>query len=187
MTRPVYSDPVNPELPTREEYEELFAAQREKLRRMAYLFLHEESAVEDAVQETCTRGLAKLHTFRSESRFDVWVYSIALNVCRQAYRKARLEEKLSDPQRQGTARRASRGPLTSLMRREQASRLAIALGYLTDLQREAFVLHYVEELPYEAIAPMLGISVVGARGMAHRARRVLRSKLPPSFDIPGAR
>ncbi len=178
---------MKPELPAREEYEELFGAQREKLRRMAYLFLHEESAVEDAVQETFTRGLAKLHTFRAESRFDVWVYSIALNICRQAYRKARLEEKLADPKRGGAGRRASRGPLTSLMRREQASRLAIALGYLTDLQREAFVLHYVEELPYESIAPMLGVSVVGARGLAHRARRVLRSKLPPSFEMPGSR
>jgi RNA polymerase sigma factor (sigma-70 family) len=187
LTRPVYSAQVKSDLPTRGEYEELFAAQREKLRRMAYLFLHEEAAVEDAVQETFTRGLAKLHTFRAESRFDVWVYSIALNVCRQAYRRARLDEKLTDPRGRGASRRSIRGPLTSLMRREQASRMAVALGYLTDLQREAFVLHYVEELPYESIAPMLGVSVVGARGLAHRARRVLRSKLPPSFEMPGAK
>ena len=179
--------PVNPDLPTRDQYEELFAAQREKLRRMAYLFLHEESAVEDAVQETFTRGLAHLHTFRAESRFDVWVYSIALNVCRQAYRKARIEQKLADPRGKIAGRRVGRGPLTSLLRREQASRLAIALGFLTDLQREAFVLHYVEDLPYEAIAPMLGVSVVAARGLAHRAKGVLRTKLPANFAMPGGR
>ena len=166
------------DVPTREEYEALFAAQRDKLGRMAFLFLHEPSAVEDALQETFTLGLANLHKFRSESRFDVWVYSIALNVCRQAYRKARQEQKLADPKRKNGGRRAGRGPLTSLLRREEASRLAVALGFLTDLQREAFVLHYVEELPYEAIAPMLGVSVVGARGLAHRARQVLRTKLP---------
>jgi RNA polymerase sigma-70 factor (ECF subfamily) len=174
------------EPPSREEYERLFASQRERLGRMAFLFLHEENAVEDALQETFTLGLAHLHTFRAESRFDVWLYSIALNVCRQAYRKARTQQRLSDARRKNNGRRASRGPLTSLIRREQASRLAVALGFLTDLQREAFVLHYVEELPYDAIAPMLGVSVVGARGLAHRARSVLRSKLPANFEMPGA-
>lgn len=168
---------------TRTEYEKVFEEQREKLRRMAFLFLHEDAAVEDALQETFVHGLASLHTFRSESRFDVWLYSVALNVCRQAYRKARREEKAS--RREGSSR--GRGPLTSLLRREDAMRLAVALGFLTDLQKEVFILHHVEELPYEEIAPMLGVSVVGARGLALRAKQKLREKLPPSFALPGGR
>src|SRR5689334_25363980 len=78
---------------SREDYEQQFVAQSEKLRRMAFLFLHEPAAVEDVIQDAFTLGLAHLHTFRAESRFDVWLYSIALNVCRQACRRARLEKK----------------------------------------------------------------------------------------------
>lgn len=167
----------------REGFEALFRAQSEKLRRMAFCFLHDEGASEDALQEAFTRGLASLHRYRGESRPEVWLYSIGLNVCRQAYRKARIQDALAEP----VARRVSRqrGPLTSLLRRETATRLSIALGFLTDLQREAFILHSVEELPYEEIAPLLGVSVVGARGLAHRAREKLKTKLPPGFQLPG--
>lgn len=174
----------------RQAYESLFQAQIEKLRRMAFLFLHERAASEDAVQETFTRGLAHLHTYRGGSKPEVWLYSIALNVCRASYRKARAREGHADTTRLDRGRgrsSAPRGPLTSLIRRETATRLALALGYLTDLQREAFVLHYVEDLGYDAIAPMIGVSTVGARGLAHRARRVLREKLPENFALPGDR
>lgn len=168
-------------VPTKQEYEKVFEEQKDKLRRMAYFFLHEDAAIDDALQETFIRGLASLHTFRRESRFDVWLYSIALNVCRQMYRRARREESVASRDA-----RAGRGPVTSLVRREDASRLALALGHLTDLQKEVFILHYVEELPYEELAPMLGISVVGARGLALRAKEKLRSKLPKDFALPGA-
>ena len=174
----------------RKSYEALFQAQIEKLRRMAFLFLHERATAEDAVQETFTRGLAHLHTYQGGAKPDVWLYSIALNVCRSAYRKAQSREGHADTTRLDRGRGrggAPRGPLTSLIRRETATRLALALGYLTDLQREVFVLHYVEELGYEAIAPMVGVSTVGARGLAHRAKRVLRERLPANFALPGDR
>lgn len=171
----------------RRAYEDLFRQQADRLHRMAYLFLHDRGAAEDAVQETLARGLAKFRSFRKESRPDVWLYSIALNVCRQHLRRAKVKESLAGPEMLDGGRplrRISRGPLTSLMRRETALCLAIALGFLTDLQREAFVLHYVEELPYEAVAPMLGVSLVACRGLAHRARKMLLSKLPPNISPP---
>lgn len=172
---------------SRARFEEVFHQQADRLHRMSYLFLHDRIAAEDAVQETFARGLAKFHSFRKEARPDVWLYSIALNVCRQHLRKAKVREALAGPEQLDRGRhpgRSGRGPLTSLMRRETALCLSIALGFLTDLQREAFVLHYVEELPYEAIAPMLGVSLVACRGLAHRARKTLLVKLPPNIARP---
>lgn len=169
----------------RRVYEELFEVQAPRLHRMAYLFLHNAHAAEDAVQETFARGMAAYPGFRGDARPETWLYSIALNICRMRLREAELREGLASFQALDGGRlpgRASRGPVTSLMRRETAARLALALGYLTDLQRESFVLHYVEELPYEAVAPMLGVSVVAARGLAHRARKILLTKLPPGLE-----
>ncbi len=153
---------------------------------MAYLFLHDAHAAEDAVQEACARGLAAFHSFRGDSTPEVWLYSIALNTCRQRLREAEVREGLASFQVLDAGRapgRPIRGPVTSLVRRETAARLALALGYLTDLQRESFVLHYVEDLPYEAVAPMLGVSVVAARGLAHRARKILLAKLPAGLEL----
>lgn len=49
------------------------------------------------------------------------------------------------------------------------------------------MLHYVEELPYQAVSPLLGVSIVAARALAHRAREVLKTKLPAPFALPGDR
>lgn len=168
----------------RPAFQRVFHEQEAKLLRMAWLILHDEAAAEDAVQETFTKGLARLGSYRGDARPEVWLYSIALNVCRLHLRKSRVREELADGEVLDRGRkpgRSTRGPLTSLMRRETGTRLAIALGFLTELQREVFILHYIEGLPYEAIAPMLDVSVVGARGLAHRARQILRSRLPPNI------
>lgn len=171
------------------KFESLFEAQEARLFRMAYLFLHDATTAEDAIQETFVQGLAAYPGFRGDSKPDVWLYSIALNQCRQHLRRSKVREGLADREKldRGLAPgRVMRGPLTSLVRRETASCLAIALGHLTDLQRESFVLHYIEELPYETVAPMLGVSVVAARGLAHRARKILLAKLPPNLSHPFA-
>ncbi len=171
----------------RAAYAELFQGHAPRLQRLAYLILHDSASAEDAMQETFTRGLDKVRTWRGEARPDVWLYSIALNVCRKQLRKDSVREASASPDDLEGGRRPGRTPrgvLTSIVRRETSRRLAIALGFLTDLQREVFVLHYVEGLPYDEIAPLLGVSVVGARGLAHRAKAVLREKLPPNISLP---
>jgi RNA polymerase sigma-70 factor (ECF subfamily) len=171
----------------RDAYAELFGRHAARLQRVAYLILHDAPLAEDAVQEAFARGLDKIASWRGEAKPDVWLYSIALNVCRRQLRRAALREgtaapsDLEDGRRPG---RAARGVFTSVVRRETSRHLALALGFLTELQREVFVLHYVEGLPYDAIAPMLDVSVVGARGLAHRAKEVLRAKLPPNVSLP---
>lgn len=171
----------------RDAYAELFERHATRLGRMAYLILHDSSSAEDAVQEAFARGLDKIRTWRGEAKPDVWLYSIALNVCRQHLRKDSVREASAAPADLEGGRRPGRTPrgvFTSVVRRETSRHLAIALGFLTDLQREVFVLHYVEGLAYDLIAPMLDVSVVGARGLAHRAKEVLRAKLPPNISLP---
>lgn len=171
----------------RSAYATLFERHAPRIYRMAYLLLHDAAAAEDAVQETFARGITALPRYRGDAKPDVWLYSIGLNVCRRTLRDEKVREDPMAPEKLEGGRRPgrlSRSVLTSLVRRETASRLAVALGYLTDLQREVFVLHYVEGLPYESVSQLLGVSVVGARGLAHRARQILRSKLPPNILLP---
>lgn len=170
-------------------YAALFERHADRIRRVAYLLLHNTVAAEDAVQEAFTRRLARLESFRGESRPDVWLYGIGLNVCREYLRQERTREQSAHPRTLEGGRlpgRTVRGVVTSAMRREAARDLAIALGHLTDGQREVFVLHYIEGLPYSQISDLLGLSPVAARSMAHRAKSVLREKLPRHISLPRA-
>jgi RNA polymerase sigma-70 factor (ECF subfamily) len=166
-------------------YAELFRRYSERIARLAYLLLHDAASAEDAVQETFTNGLAKIHTWRGDSTPIAWFSAIALNVCRRTLRDRRTHAELAGPEALEAAHRpgsAHRGVVTSVVRRETARRLSVALGFLTDAQREVFVLHYVEGLPYDVIADMLKTTPGAARALAHRGRAVLQERYPSPLE-----
>jgi RNA polymerase sigma factor (sigma-70 family) len=70
-------------------------------------------------------------------------------------------------------------PLDRIIRQEQTAQMLDALGGLTDLARECFVLRWIENESYASIAAALGKSQQQVRGMCHAAMRQLRDKLAP--------
>lgn len=165
----------------RASYGALFARHADRIWRMAYLLLHHAEAADDIAQETFTRGLEHIRSYRGEAPPRAWFSSISINLCRHYLRDEHQEPNLANAEALEHGRRLSRprtrGVLTNMIRRERNRKLALALGYLTWPQREVFVLHYVDEMPYEEIAQLLGITPGAARALAHRAKGVLREKL----------
>ena len=165
----------------RSTFEKVFLRHAERLTRVAYLMLHDEAAAEDAVQETFAAAWEKRGGFRGEADPSTWLYSILLNICRLFLRGKRGEARRVDAEVLDLGRplvRSPRGVFTSVVRREVKLQLVLALGWLPEDQREVFVLHYVEGLPFDAIAAMLGLNPSTARVLGHRARGVLMEKMP---------
>lgn len=162
-------------------YARLVERYGDSIRRVCFLLLHCPHAAEDATQETFAQALARISQYRGEGEPRSWFYSIALNVSRRWLRgeekRAALSRRKDDPQGRWMGF-SPRGLLTSLVRRETVQQLAIAMGYLTEGQRESFILFYVEDLPYEEIAQILGLSSGAARALSHRARAILQTKVP---------
>ena len=162
-------------------YGELFEKYRERISRMAYAIVHDQSAAEDVVQETFLKGLDRIATYRAEAAPRAWFSSIALNVCRHRLREGKREaERAGERQLDGGKRLwrpRTRGAATKVVQQENNRLLAVALGFLTEAQREVFVLHYDQGLAYEEIAQIVGIRPGAARALAHRAKAALRDKL----------
>ncbi len=164
----------------REAFGALFQRRSPGIWQMAYLLLHSADAAEDVVQETFVRAFEHVADFRGESEPRSWLSAIALNACRRMIRKKVSGAASAETSRLEAGRPLSpprRGVLTSLLRRESNRRLALALGFLTEAQREVFVLHYVEELPYEEVARLLETTPGAARALSQRARTILQEKL----------
>jgi RNA polymerase sigma-70 factor (ECF subfamily) len=162
----------------RAAYASLFHRHASRVGRLAYLLLHDWDSAEDVVQETFLRGLVRLDTFRFDSSPRSWFVAIALNLVRNLKRAGRLKPASTDPAALDGFGPPRRGVVTSVLRRETSGQLAVALGYLTPAQREVFVLHYIEGLPYDDIAPLQKISAAAARQSAHRARDILKERIP---------
>jgi len=167
-------------------YALLFKRHADRIWRMAYMILHSSAAAEDVTQETFTRGLTHIASYRGEAEPRAWFSSIALNLCRHYLRDKNKEAELADSaklERGGrVGRPRTRGALSSAVRRETNRLLAVALGYLTQAQREVFVLHYVDDLPYEEVSQILEIRPGAARALAHRAKAVLQKQLGPALN-----
>lgn len=164
-----------------EAYGQLFERSRERIYRLAYGFLHDAAGAEDCVQETFTKGLANLSSYRGESHPRGWFSSIAMNVCRRRLRDGKhQQEGASDRTLEGGRRfwrPQTRAPLSKVVLQEDFRLLALAMGYLTEPQREVFLLHYLQELSYDEIGGILGIRAGAARALSHRAKAMLRDKL----------
>ena len=156
---------------------------RTRLYKIAHMMLGEAAAAEDVAQETIARAIEHVASFHGGDFFD-WVCTLAINLCRARRRAAQRGPVSMDPAALERHRLASPqpGPATRIVRNEAHERAAVAMERLPEHLREAFILHYIEDLPYEAISEILGISVVAARLRAMRARRALRADFLPFLE-----
>jgi RNA polymerase sigma-70 factor (ECF subfamily) len=135
--------------------------------------------VADVVQEVFVTALAKRSGFRSESRLATWLTAIAVNHCRrhrraQWFRLRRLQRVRSQVELRGAeAERAD----AAVVRKERSQAVRAAVARLPHRYREVIVLHYLEELPIDDVARLLGLSRGAVDVRLSRARAKLKNEL----------
>jgi RNA polymerase sigma-70 factor (ECF subfamily) len=139
---------------------------------------------DDVLQEVLLEAFASLSGFRGDSRLSSWMIGIALNRCRRWWRSRGKAAASADPAAlDGHDPRArERSIVSTLVRRESAERIALALDRLAPLFREAFVLKHVEGLDFKEIGILTGTTEGTARVRAHRAKLLLQQDLGPAFQ-----
>jgi RNA polymerase sigma-70 factor (ECF subfamily) len=155
----------------REAFEQLAAAEVDRLLAIARLILRDRTLAEDAVQEAlvrCWRQLPKLHDV---DRFDGWLYRILVNAAtdeskrsrrfRASIQIVRLEPAIAD----GVQTIADRDQLERGFRR------------LSIDHRAVVVLHHYVGLPLTEVATTLGIPVGTVKSRYHYAMSALRAAL----------
>jgi RNA polymerase sigma-70 factor (ECF subfamily) len=120
---------------------------------------------EDLVQEVFLRIIESASSFKHESRFSTWAYTIARNLCLDHLRKASHRRHPSLEQSDGKDSGAGRSigeqvpdlhPRASTERgalsREIQLKVAAAVEELPPEQREVFLLRQLADLPFQEIA-----------------------------------
>lgn len=149
----------------------LFQAHAEEVWRfLKYLGVREHD-LPDACQEVFLAAHRKLPEFRGESTPRTWLYGIALRVAK-AWRRRRSMVPLVDDER-------SVGPSQEQEqeRRDTQELLCWALDRISEVQREVFVLHEIEELSMHEVAKRMECGVFTAYSRLRLARRSLRNAL----------
>ncbi len=149
------------------DFEQMVERQRQTIYSVCYLFADERQLADDLFQETLIRLWQGFASFEGRSEERTWVYRVALNTCINQNNKHR--------------RRPDTSPLQMDMdfyaeedRCPAASRLHKRIAKLHPFDR-ALILLWLEDLPYDEIAAILGITVENVSVRLVRIREKLKT------------
>src|SRR5690606_29678666 len=147
--------------------------------RLVSRHLRSEELAREVVQQTFFQLHAARHDFRSDAKLRPWVFTIAMNLVREHYRRASRRKELALDEARLVARERERPPLEG---RERASLLHAAMAQLPENQREVVVLHFFEERPFAEVAQIVGSTEGAVRVRAHRAYKRLKELLGKELE-----
>jgi RNA polymerase sigma-70 factor (ECF subfamily) len=148
------------------------------VRRFLYGLLGCPASADDATQETFLRAFQRLDLVREGEPLAPWLFGIARLVSLE-HRRAR--RRAGDPMAPDAIRSASfvdaGTPESALLGHEVAGVVRRALLAMPEERRAALLLRVDHDVPYEAIARLLGWSLAKAKVEVHRARATLHATL----------
>lgn len=146
----------------------------------------------DLTQETFTNAWRSWDRFRGDARVYTWLYQIAYNNCKNWFKtrhRRRERESISlDDAIETDSGELSRdvadwsaAPESLLLSGEMSAQIRKAVDALAPEYRDILILAQWEELPYEEIARITGLSVPAVKTRLHRARQKVRQRLEPYY------
>nr|WP_229832047.1 RNA polymerase sigma factor [Deinococcus metalli] len=157
-------------------------------RMYGYLYRLEGSSEDalDLTQEVFYRAWRSIRTFRPGERVLPWLYQVARNTQIESHRRKQLQRFSLEEAREDVGfevTSAARSPVQAAESADAQDRVQRALLKLPEEYREAVVLRFVEDLPYEEIAQIQGVAVGTAKSRVFRAKEQLAQLLADVADV----
>ena len=161
----------------RSAFAELFRRYAPRIQRLMQRDLGGAEEAHDLVQQTFLQLHRARRDFRAGAKLRPWLFTIALNLKRQHFRRLGRRPETSLSSEDGMEPAAPRGNPESRVGDVQ---LRAALLRLPEAQREVIVLHWFEGLTFREIAETVGASQPAVKVRAHRGYNTLRKAMGTS-------
>jgi RNA polymerase sigma-70 factor, ECF subfamily len=157
---------------------ELFSRYHARVATWCFRFTGDRNSAADLAQDIFLRAYRYLDSFRGDSKFSTWLYSISRNHCvnEMKSRAVRPEQALDDLP--GEPEDEQHRDVLSALESEEAQRSLRALmdELLDETEKKVMVLHFGEELTLDSITRLLGLrNTSGARAYVMSAKRKLNT------------
>lgn len=152
----------------------LVAAKLPRVFGLAMRTLRNSAEAEEVAQEAMIRAWRQASTWRpGQARFDTWLHTVVLNLCRDRLRRRRDVTNDGVPEVADPALGAEAGMLEA----ERGRAVAKEVAALPERQREAILLVHYQDLSGTEAAAALDVSVEALESLLARGRRTLRARL----------
>ncbi len=170
-------------------FKEIVLKYERKIFNLILRHINDREEAEDLTQETFVNAFKSFPTFRGECKVHTWLCQIALNQCKNRFRQRDRRRSVEGPSldQQGlNAEDASRSleipdweqsPQEVLIRNETYRYVLKAIDSLPDEYRTVIVLCDLQQMSYQQIAQITGLSLEAVKTRIHRGRLMLRRKV----------
>ena len=176
-------------------FEILFRKYQTPVFNLVHRMVNGEEAY-DLTQEVFYRALRSLASFKGDSKFRTWLYTIARHVCFNHLREAKVRAGLEgasldeEPDTPGYVPEPA-DPAADVARivevRELQRVVDRVLAELTPEQRLLISLRDLEGLSYEEISEITELSPGNVKSKLHRARLAFKDRFQPYLDLVDVR
>ena len=151
------------------EFEEMVRKNRGTIYTVCYMFSNDQDEVADLFQEVLINLWKSLPSFKGRSDVRSWIYRVSLNVCISLDRKKRRHKTVPltmdiNPFEETETNRNSR----------QMDMLRLRIAKLGQYDR-AIIMLWLENMNYEEIAAIMGISVKNVSVRLYRIKEELKN------------
>lgn len=169
-----------------EAYEALIERYQQPVYSLVYRLLDDPSEAADVVQEVFLKVFRNIGSFRGNSSLKTWIYRIAYNEAwnhRRWFTRHKRQEiglEREDDESfgyQDVLHDNGRSAFDMVSDHETWTLVEDALGGLNPAFRVAVILRDIEDLSYEEIAEVLGVSMGTVKSRILRGREALRKAL----------
>lgn len=173
-----------------EAFETLVRAHEKTVYNLALRMTGSVEDAQDMTQETFIKVYRSLSSFRADSKFSVWIYRIASNVCcdflRVRNRRSAVSLTVGDESTDSTLDICDEAASVDRALADSLTRDAIRRGLdtLPDEQRHILLLREINGLSYEEIAKVLALEKGTVKSRIFRARKKLCAFLLRDGNIP---
>lgn len=152
----------------------LYELYKSRVHSLCLRYTNDTFDSDDLTQDVFIQVFRKISTFRGDSQFHSWLYTLTLNFVRLHARRQRRERQYVLGAVQDDRFHFERSSFL-----DPAQRLALTEGLvkLTSARRQAVLLHDIEGLTHNEIASKMGLSVIASKSRLHRAHVILRKVL----------
>jgi RNA polymerase sigma-70 factor (ECF subfamily) len=173
----------------REAFDELMGRYQRYVFNLVYQHLGDQDEMEDVAQEVFIRIYKFIRKYRGDASLESWIYKIVLNFCRTHARRrsalARLFMPFSSARQDDdrsyevldTLPDSTYDPAKTVEQRRLAEDIIAAVRTLPVIYRNILIMREVNELSYEEIAEILGISIGTVKSRISRARDLVKMKV----------
>ncbi|WP_457575025.1 RNA polymerase sigma factor [Desulfolithobacter sp.] len=160
----------------RERYRLLVTRYQRQIYNLMYRYCRNEEDAADLTQEAFVRAFTRLHQYRTGQRFFSWLYSLAVNLARDWYRKSRKRQALQSELITNSPELGTGSLQEEKMEQDQEIlQVMQALDLLPDKTREIVILRYRHELSIKEVAKVFGLGESAVKMRLSRAIQQLRN------------